>query len=171
MTGAQIILHNANQWYTSNSEDEYVNALLKYLEYDKKGYLAEEEKSTSYIVKTNRFKENKLTIDKERNLSLYLKIMGKLSLDKYKGLSGARTILGILEQGRERFESLSCIDQAYVILHCVRFMKCNAEAADLRLIGGANGSGSIKIAKNVTEVKLKIVQESSCGLYKRLKTI
>ena len=90
ITGSQLLLHNAVQWYTDPATDDYVKALSKLFEANRKGMLTDAEKqATEYAVKTNRFKESKLLITKDRNLSLYDAIASQLGKKIYSGVSGA----------------------------------------------------------------------------------
>lgn len=167
MTGVQITLHNANQWFTTREEDEYVNALVKYVEFDKNGRLSDEERITSFVSKTNRFKDKKLVVNAEGNTKLYDAVIEKLSLKSYQGLSSARNMYKILSENREIFLTLTNIEQAKVILQIAKFMKCNAESSDLTLIGGKAHSGVMILSKNITKESIYFIKHSACGLYEK----
>ena len=50
-------------------------------------------------------------------------------------------------------------------------MKCNAENADLSLIGEGARCGIITVGKNITDVDFAIIHQSACGLTERVQKI
>lgn len=169
ITGKQIIAHNANQLFTDNKTDEYVNALLKLIEMDDKK--AVEPNEDWYIIKTNREGEIKLVVNRENNIKLYKMLKDKLDNKIYSGLSAFKNMKNILENGEEAFVSLSIIDQSKVLLQIFKFLKCNADTADTILIGGSSGSGSIKYNKDITDVDFRIIDLSPAGLTERIRRV
>ena len=164
----ELLLHNAVQWYTDPATDDYVKALSKLFEANRKGMLTDAEKQANeYAVKTNRFKESKLLITKDRNLSLYDAIASQLGKKIYSGVSGAAFFRQKLAGGREKFIALSLFDQACVLLQLVKFLKCNAETADLTLIGDKSICGKLLINQKIDGKEIVIVNKSECGLTER----
>ena len=171
ITGKQIIIHNAQQWFTDCKIDLYVKQLVKLLERDKNGKLSNAEKLLDKIPLMSNRNEVKLYADKEKNLALYLAIIEKLSQKTYQGLSAVKSFAEKLLGKRSLFEGLTTFEQCKVLLQIVRFMKCNAEKADLSLLNDGANCGSLLIGKNITDVKFAIIHQSPCGLTERIQKI
>ena len=169
ITGSQITVYNANQLFTDNKTDEYVYAIQKLLDMDGKKIINREEKE--YVIKTNRFGTRKLVVTKEKNLELYDKLRDKLGNKMYSGISSFRTFKSNLDNGEEKFKSLCIPDQSIVIMQILKVLKCNAEMADITLIGGSSKSGKTLINKNITDVDFKIIDLSPAGLTQRIRKV
>lgn len=169
VTGDRIIVHNATELFTDNKTDEYVNQLSKLVEMAKNGTISEE--NGEYIIKTNRNKDVKLTINRQSNIELYDTLKNKLSKPSYQGLSPFSTFRKNLESGEEKFANLSVTDQCTVLLQILKFFKCNAETADIVLIGGSGRSGCILFNKDVSKADFKIICKSPAGLTERIKKV
>ena len=169
VTDNRIIAHNATELFTDNKTDEYVNQLSKLVEMAKNGTISEE--NGEYIIKTNRNKDVKLTINRQSNIELYETLKTKLSKPSYQGLSPFSTFKKNLESGEEKFANLSVADQCTVLLQILKFFKCNAETADIVLIGGSSGSGSIKFNKDISDIDFEIICKSPAGLTERIKKV
>lgn len=162
VTGDRISVHNATQLFTDNKTDEYVNGLLKLLDMDAKKMLLGDE--PCYVIKTNRNKEEKLVIDKEKNVELYGYLKNKLCDKIYSGLSAFATFAKNIENGKEKFIDLTIVDQAKTLIQILRMFKCNAEMSDLTLIGGSSHSGKILFNKKIDDVNFEIIHLSPAGL-------
>ena len=181
MTGNSVIVHNAQQWYTDEAVDSYVNNCLKLIEQERNGKISEEEtKNELFIMSTNRFGEVKAKIDRLQNVELYRRIIDKLSkLNNVITADGKENIrLTPINSFKEKliaktdlFEKLSVFKQALVLLQLVQFMKCNASTADLSELKDGGRCGTLKISKNITNVKFEIINQSPCGLTTHTKSI
>ena len=171
-TGNQILLHNAVEWFTDKETDEYINALTKLTSRDNDGFLDDVEKNNDvFIIKTNRFKENKLSITKESNVALFDKIVSQIAKENYSGISTTHSYLNTLNRRRNYFIELSTLDQAKTILQIIKFLKCNAENANLKLLDEGATCGKILISKNITNVDFRIIDQSPCGLKEKVRKI
>ncbi len=103
-------------------------------------------------------------IDRSQNVALYRKIVAKLQTKLYQGLSAARSFAEKLSAKEEIFVSLSVLEQAKVLLQIARFMKCNAEVADLSLLKDGAACGKLQIGKNITDVDFAVIHQSPCGI-------
>ena len=165
VTGKQIILHNAVQWYTDTETDEYVNRLVKLIGQKKDGILSEDKLSLpEHIVSPNRFGERKSVVNAEKNMALYDKIIGQLNKSIYKGVTGMSNVCEMLIKHTDKFKALSVFEQSTILLNCVKLLKCNAVSADLSLLGEGKSCGILLIGKNITNVDINIVHTSECGL-------
>lgn len=162
MTGKQILMHNANEWFTDKDTDDYVNGLGKLIETAKNGNVAENEEV--YVIKTNRKKEIKQVINAENNIRLYDKIVEQTSKKIYAGISGASYYCDTLIKCRDEFTKKSTLTQAKTLLQMIKFLKCNAELSNIAEIGGSTNSGLLRINKDITKINFEIVHVSPCGL-------
>ena len=161
--------YNANQLFTDNKTDEYVNALIKLVEMDDKK--AVEPNEDWYIIKTNREGEIKLVVNRDNNIKLYRMLKDKLDNKIYSGMSPFKTFRKNLENGEVTFVSLSILHQSKVLLQILKFLKCDNQTADLTLIGGKAGCGEILFSKDITDVDFKIIDLSPAGLTERIRRV
>ncbi len=154
MTGPSIIVHNAQQWFTNQKTDIYVKTLLKVVERDREG-------------KTISFTK----INSQENITLYDLIIEKLQKPSYSGLSAVNSFVKKLIEKRELFTTKNELDQAKILLQLVRFMKANAECADLSLLNDGATCGKLLISKNITNVNFAIIHQSPCGLVERIQKV
>lgn len=169
VTGNRITAHNATELFTDNKTDEYVRELVKLLQMRKEGKT--DETCERYVMKTNGDGVEKLVIDSESNLKLYRWLVKKSDSDCYKGVSTFNLIKNYLANGEETFIGLSVADQAYVLVEILKFLRCSADAADLKLIGGSKRSGVIVFNRDITDVDFELVYRSPAGLTERVKKI
>lgn len=169
ITGSQISAYNATELFTDNKTDEYVNQLSKLIEMSKNGTISEE--NGEYIIKTNRNKDVKLTINRQSNIELYDTLKNRLSKSSFQGLSSFSTFKSNLTNGEEKFTKLPIIDQCVVLLQILKFFKCNAETANISLIGGGETCGRLYLNKNITDAKFDIICKSPAGLTERIKKV
>ena len=162
MTGKQILMHNANEWFTDKDTDDYVNGLGKLIETAKNGSIDENEEE--YLIKTNRKKEIKQVINAENNIRLYDKIVEQTSKKIYEGISGASYYCDTLIKCRDEFTKKSTLTQAKALLQMIKFLKCNAELSNIAEIGGSANSGKLLINKDITKINFETVHVSPCGL-------
>ncbi len=172
ITGDQILVHNAVQWFTSASTDKYVKKLVQLRDWERTGRLsAEEKENKEFIMDTNRFSERKMVINGEKNLALFDRILENLSKKIYSGISGAANFRDTLGRRRADFEKLTVLEQAKVLLECIRFLKCNAETSNLEAVGEGKQSGKLSINKNISNIKFVLVHQSPCGLTERRREV
>ena len=169
ITGDRITAHNANQLFTDNKTDEYVNALLKIVEMQSKNML--DLYSDSLVIKTNSAVDEKLVVDKDKNLELYQRLTNKLNEKIYSGISAFSTFKNNLSNGEEKFAELELPEQAKVIIQILKFFKCNAETSDLTSVGGSKRSGTVLFNKNITDVDFKLINRSPAGLTEKVRRV
>ncbi len=165
ITGSRITLHNAAQWFTDEKTDAYVKALAKLLERERAGeYSAEEKAQEVFPMHVNRLGEVKQTVDRAQNQALYDLMLRQLGKPVYGGISGAVSFRNTLNSRREQFAALPVLKQAKVLIQIAKFLKCNAESADLTELGEGANCGLLRVGKNITDVDFRIVDQSPCGL-------
>ena len=171
ITGPTIVLHNAQQWFTNAETDNYIKQLVKLMEKDKSGRLSALEKEQEKIPLTSNRKEVTLYATKNSNIELYSAIIERLNKKIYQGLPAVKTFQKKLQKSMLTFESLTTFKQCKVLLQLARFMKCNAESADLSLLGEGSRCGTLTIGKNITDVDFSIIHQSPCGLVERIQKV
>lgn len=171
VTGSRVLIHNAQQWFTDSKTDLYVKQLVKLIEKDRMGKLSDAEKSLETIPLMSNRSAVKLYANRQENLALYVSIINALSKKMYQGLSSVKSFCLKLQNKQTLFENLTTFDQCKVLLQIIRFMKCNAEYADLRLLNDGATCGKLLIEKNITNVDFSIIHQSPCGLVERVQKI
>ena len=169
ITGPSIIVHNATELFTDNRTDMYVKQFVKLLEMAKNPTF--DVNCEKYELTPNRERGEKITIDRESNIKLYDFFLSKFDCSKFKGVSSYVTFGKNLSIGREKFVALTVSQQVNVLNQIVNFFKCNAETADIELIGGSKISGKILFNKNITDVDFRIISQSPCGLTVHVKRV
>ena len=171
ITGDRILLHNAQQWFTDSYTDGYVKQLVKFAKKDRIGNISEQEKEQEKIALAGNRHGNVAYATPEKNLALYEAIIERLGKKTYQGLSSVRSFQKKLQEKLPMFEKLTTFKQIKVLLQLVRFMKCNAECADLTLLEDGAACGKLLISKNITDVDFNIMHQSPCGLVERIQKI
>ena len=69
------------------------------------------------------------------------------------------------------FEGLTTFEQCKLLLQLTRFMKANAESADLSLLGEGSRCGTLTMGKNITDINFAIIHQSPCGLIERIQKV
>lgn len=170
-TGKQLILHNAEEWFTDERTDAYMKRISKYLDAEREGKISEKEKEAEEIPLAANRKNTTFYATREENTALYRKILDTLQKKSYQGLRSVRSFAEQLREKEEAFENLSTFRQMKVLRQIVRFMKCNAETADLSELGGGERCGTILIGKDITGLDISVVHQSPCGLIERIEKI
>lgn len=168
-TGKQIILHNAVQWFTSAETDAYFKRIAKLCEYERDKKLGKEFVEADKIPLFENRSGVRAYATKESNLKRYEEIISALSKKCYDGLSAVKTFTEKLEKKKEVFLSLTTFKQFKVLLQLARFMRCNAELADLSLLNEGEVCGKLRINSNITKVDFAVIHRSPCGLIERIE--
>lgn len=167
----QIILHNAQQWFTDSDTDLYVKNLVKLLDWVRMKKLSDSEENNDKFVMVANRKGEVLVVNRENNISLFTTILKKLQSKLYQRLACVRSYTLKLEQNTEAFSDLSVLNQAKVLMEIVGFMKCNAAYSDLSLLNEGKSCGELRIGKNITDVDFAIIHQSPCGLTTRTRKV
>lgn len=169
ITGNYIIAYNANQLFTDNKTDEYVRELVKILKLNDKNMIKKDE--SEYPTKVNSKEGKKLSVTAEMNIKFYRYLKDKMNDKIFAGISTFKKFSKALAKGEEAFISLSTLDQSKVLLQILKFLKCNGDTADTRLIGGSGRSGTICLNKDITDVDFKLIDFSPAGLTERIRRV
>jgi len=156
--------HNANQWFISKENSDYLRLVYKALE--RRAELKEEENAEELLVATSRDGKRKDYVTKMLNAEIYELIENQLRKPIYGGVSTFSNVLKCMENGRQKFDGLTILEQCEVLKQLVGFMQCKGLSADLEKIGGSKNSGKIQINKVITDKNVSIVNYSPAGLYR-----
>ena len=171
ITGNRIILHNAQQWYSNSETDLYIKQISKLIEKDRDGKLSSAEREKNAIPLISNRQETTLYATKERNVEVYDLMLATLSKKSYQGLSSVKSFAAKLQEKKNLFLGLTTFEQIKVLLQIARFLKCNAECADLTLLKDGAACGKLLIGKNITDVDFAIIHQSPCGLIERVEKV
>lgn len=168
-TGDRIVLHNANQWFSDQETDLYVKNLVKL---GKREGVDQEAESFKMVKST---KGETLTIDRAQNERLYGQLLAQLKKPIYQAGRSAKSFSEKIEEKFDAFRHLTVFNQAKVLVEIVKFLKCNAECANLSLLNDDpekdKTCGKIRISKDITDVDFVIIHRSPCGLTERKQWI
>ena len=162
ITGKQITICHAVQWFTDRETDKYIKAMLKCLD-DINGKRLSGDRS-EYTVNASR-KSDGIKINSETDLALYDKMIEQLSRPVYAGLSGARNFLKNLNERRSVFADSAVSVQIKALTEIVKFLNGRKGTSDLTCIGLTANAGKLLIGQDVTDVSLEFVNSSPCGLH------
>lgn len=104
-------------------------------------------------------------ITAKENIELYDLLLRKAGLMIYKNRPGSA--LEVLIAGKEKFEKLSLEEQVSVLINFLQYMGMNNGKADLTLIAGKSGCGTLTVQSSIdpTKKKVVIVDQSITGIY------
>ena len=158
-----------NEFFNKNEERKQIDSIEFY------GYTLSENDTDIY---KTYFKElTKVLNEKPINYSDYAKTISKLfiidlyTLDNKLGSTDIGGLEFIHKNLRENFINLPVLQQAKVILQMIKFLKCTAENANLKELGGRENCGKIRISKNITGIDFKIIDASPCGLKEKERKV
>jgi len=166
-TGDSFILHNANQWNISNEDILYVKALEKYAELKAKksdGHLVEIENKV-VLSKPSKQNNTEIALFRDKNIELFNLIINQLSKPIYAGMALGTTLKSKLQQYKDDFVNATVITQAQMLNGILLGISTGAASADLSLFGDGKIIGKIILSKNITGKNIKLIKESSTGLY------
>lgn len=150
-------------YFSGRTEDRILlyNAVSLYFDFTWAKYVNEIEKMCSL----EKNKANMTIIEKGRNEELYNLISEKLNHEFFNGRPGA--LITLIKNGKDIFKALDNYDQGYVLLQIIKaFSIGSITGVDLRLIGGASASGTMKISKKLNEKgSYYMINQSVTGLF------
>lgn len=165
-TGNAYKILKADQWYLANDDIKYIKILEKYqnmpASIKELLKITDEEIIVSPAVKEGT---NPLIISRTKNLYLYDLIVNQLG-KKFYAASAITGVVDKLRDNREKFELLTIPAQTGMLLNLVKYIG-GAYSVDLTLIGGARESGTTTISKNITDLKVSLIEQSATGLYEK----
>ena len=121
----------------------------------------------------NRRKENKNLrivekddLPEEALIQLYDVFLDKIKNTIYHVRLNAQ--INTLSEKRGIFLSLSKEDKCVVLSEILHLFQCQSGTSNLKLIGGSENAGSLKIQKNIDKYnQISIITQSPAGIYER----
>ena len=152
-TGKQLLVRGAVQLCIDEELYNYTKKIYKYLD---------RNKEAKKVIEITKYDE----ITKMDNTKLYNEIVSKLNDTIYQyqpNCQGKKLI-----DYRESYEKLCLEEQCYVLGQILQLTKCANLGADLKLVGGSNQSGTMKISNSIMNCReVYIIHQSITGLYER----
>lgn len=136
-----------------------------------------DEKTTQYVkhlekYTTKKSKDKNLILDekydgitKAENESLYQVLLKKAKQSVFKNRPGSA--LKILEEGFDKFCSLSTEEQVAALISFLSYLGMNSGTTNFKLIGGGPANGTLTLGVNIAPSKKKvfIIDKSITGIY------
>ena len=152
-TGKQLLVRGAVQLCLDEELYNYTKKIYKYLD---------RNKEAKKVIEITKYDE----ITKMDNTKLYNEIVSKLNDTIYQyqpNCQGKKLI-----DYRENYKKLCLEEQCYVLGQILQLTKCANLGADLKLVGGSNQSGTMKISNSIMNCReVYIIHQSITGLYER----
>ena len=105
-------------------------------------------------------------ITREKNMELYEVLMHKHKETIYA--KRPNPVGDKLTSGEEKFEKLELETQIKILLEILKLTQIGLPEADLREIGGAKSTGTIKVGKKISGLhELKLIHQSVTGIYEQ----
>ena len=167
-TEDRYVLHNANEWNISNENIKYIKGIEKYIQMKtqkKTANLMEIDEKVVISPKATD-KNSEIIISKKENENLYELLIAQFDKDMYKGLA-LENVGKKLNEKKEKFDSLSALEQAELIFNVIKRLSTGATLADLKLIGDSSNVGKISISKNITNLDVYLIKRSFTGLFEK----
>ena len=153
-TGERFVLCNANELLL---DEENTVHLKKIISLKKKQKELRKEFAIDPLIDK---------IDYPQNMTLYRALYKKLSEKPFCNLTIGQKAQ-TLQEKENVFANLSLEDQCTVLLEILNFMKCDSTTANLTLLGGSAGEGSLKRNKFLKkDEKITLITQSPTGYYR-----
>ena len=148
----RFFLESAVPLYLDNGSTQYVKHLEKYT------FQKANDKS---IVLDEKYDG----ITKAENENLYQMLLKKAKQPVFKNRPGSA--LKILEEGFDKFCSLSTEEQVSALISFLSYLGMNSGTTNFKLIGGGPANGTLTLGVNITPSKKKviIIDKSITGIY------
>jgi CRISPR-associated endonuclease Csn1 len=162
----KVTLLKQTQWFVDNKTTGYVKAIEKYLAIPE-NIKTNLTQTDEYIIVSPAGKNGnrEIRLTRQENIGLYDLAIKQLSKKIYN-LSSTKGVLNTLIKSRDKFVSLSLDKQASQLNEIVGYLGGSYDI-DLTLLGGAGQAGTTKINKNITDLNIKVVMQTSAGLNKK----
>ena len=169
-TNNYYILHNANQWYVNNVHTNYIKVITKYIDMKtlKKDSDLVEIDDKVIISRATKDNNPEQILTKQQNLDLYDYIIKQLNKKIYNNLALSTTLKVKLEDNSDKFKTLTVLQQAELLYRIIARVKTGSASADLSLLGQGAHIGLIMLSKNITNLDIKLVIQSTAGFAQKI---
>ena len=151
-TGNRLIFKGANQLLLSEDSAKTLKKIMKFINRRK-------ENKNLRIVEKDDLSENDL-------IQLYDVFLDKIKNTIYHVRLSAQVTT--LSEKRGTFLRLSKEDKCIVLSEILHLFQCQSGTSNLKLIGGSENAGSLKIQKNIDKYnQISIITQSPAGIYEQ----
>lgn len=155
ITGNAIIAHGAHQLILPEVHYDYFVQLEKF-----NNILA--KKKTDAMDANVLMLAERFSISKEKNLELYALFLDKEKNSIYSKRPANQSKL--LSEKTECFKELDILQQTKALLGIVDLFTCNANRADLSLLGGGSRVGAVQFS-SIIKGKVSLIRKSPTGVF------
>lgn len=169
----RILFSNAVQWFSDGKMDLDVKAIFKLLTFEKEGKLTlQEQGKEEFQIYTNRYKEHKITINRERNRALYAAILKQIGLNTYQAISAFQTLKRTMESKQDIFERETVFNQAKCLAHIVEYLRrANSNGVDLSILSESKNACALRVGYDISKIHFTVIHQSPCGLIEHIQKI
>ena len=161
-----LLILKQTQWFVDNKTTGYAKAIEKYLAIPE-NIKTNLTQTDEYIIVSPAGKNGnrEIRLTRQENIDLYDLAIKQLSKRIYN-LSSIKGVLDTLIKSRDKFVSLSLDKQASQLNEIIGYLG-GSFAVDLSQLGGAKLAGTTAINKNITDLNIRVVMQTSAGLNKK----
>lgn len=185
-TSDSYILHNMNEFYADKSLQKYFKVLTKFRDIEKKNYIKDTkdiqklfdalgkynnadiqnfDKLDCVVLSPSKIKGSSLELVKVENIKVYDELLATLNKKTYCAFS---TVRETMANGRNKFLEISIFQQAETLIELSKIISTGSGIANLSYIDGSLHSGLLTLSKNITGKNIKLIFNSTTGLYKKI---
>ncbi len=147
----QIGFVHTYQLVLSNGDYNYIKSIMDFLE--------------KYGDKNESPSKSKMLYS-ERNIEIYEMLIEKIKCTVYSKIIGG--IAKYMEESREKFATMSILDQCKTIKEIMKAFRCNASLTSLDLLCGKGSVGSILKSKKISSAKsVYLIHQSITGIFEK----
>ena len=167
-SGSTILIQNNTQIYADYTLTKYFRNILKYIA-NKKIYDRDQSVLKELALDVREEEKDTARISAEDNIKVYDFIFYSLKKPffEYQTMSSYNQKLS---EAKGVFETLDVREQANVLNNMISLLRCNASKADLsKITDKAKFLGGNTISKNITNLNVKLIDQSVTGFYERVR--
>lgn len=150
-TGTSILYKHSYQFAVSDDKAKYIKELGKYID---------RCRASGIEFTTNEY------ISQEGNIELYDWFIERMNSKVFCSISALSTVRKALIECRDKFISLSLLDQSSVLIEVLKAFKCNSVNSNLNLLNGKKRVGIITTSKSLNGCSSAVlIHQSVTGLF------
>ena len=134
----------------------------------KKDSLLKEVDDKVIISKATKPQNIEQSLTREQNKEFYNYIINQLNKKIYDNLALSTTLKAKLDENNDKFNNLTVLQQAELLSKIIARVKTGDTPADLSLIDESALSAKILISKNITNLNIKLVLQSTAGFEQKI---
>lgn len=165
-----ICTSNENQFKLKMAYQNYLsNENITYFNFANKIINNLPENLDSIEIKKDRKEENNIIISKEKNYLVFHELINNANKKVYDSCNYIVKIRNI--SNKDFFMKFNLKEQIQIIFELVKMLSRTSELSKLLNFYKESSNGKLRISKNITDKKIKLIYESPTGLYTYKKDI